>query len=419
MTSSEDPRHGFLETLRRWQRGSISRRHFLGTTGLGAAAASLAAALPELAAPRRAAAAAPGATLRLATWANYHDPRNFEAFAKETGVEVATEIFTSDDEMLAHLKSGRTGWDVIVAGDCRIQAYVQAGLLQPLLIALIPSFQPQHYVDQSYAKPGIVNGRFYGVQKNWGTTGFCVDTGTVEEPMTGWRDFWDLARGKLTRRVTVEAEPLALVGNALKFYGYSFASNDEKELAAAELLLLDAKEHLLGVTDDPQPALRSGEASAAMAGTGDAEQLHKDIPSITYVVGARGRPDLGRLLRRAERRAQSGSGSRLDRFPAEPDSQSGRGPGPWLCRGRRTGAVSPAAAAPGRPDHVPRGRTPAAPRIRRRGVPDQSAPGADHGPIPFRRRRAVGFSGRSIFRRSSYAAALLRRTDIRPAEALA
>jgi len=288
MTSNDDPRRGFLETLRRLQRGSISRRHFLGATGLGAATASLAAAIPELARPRRAEAAAPATTVRLATWANYHDPKNFEAFAAETGITVATEIFTSDDEMLAHLKSGKTGWDVIVAGDCRIEAYVQAGLLQPLLIALIPSFQPQHYVEPGFTKPGTVNGRIYGVQKNWGTTGFCVDTGAVEQPMTTWRDFWDLARGKLSGRVTVAAEPLVLIGSALKFYGYSFDSNDEKELAAAELLLLNAKEHLLAVTDDPQPALRSGEARAAMAGTGDAEQLHKDIPAIAYVIGREG-----------------------------------------------------------------------------------------------------------------------------------
>jgi spermidine/putrescine transport system substrate-binding protein len=288
MTADADPRHSFLESLRRWQRGSISRRHFLGATGLGAAAASLAAAMPELVMPRRAEASAPGTTVRLATWANYHDPKNFEAFAAETGIVVATEIFTSDDEMLAHLKSGKTGWDVIVAGDCRIQAYVQASLLQPLLIALIPSFQPQHYVDPSYTKPGIVNGRIYGVQKNWGTTGFCVDTGAVEQPVTSWQDFWNLARGKLTGRVTVAAEPLALIGSALKFYGYSFASNDEKELAAAELLLLNVKEHLLAVTDNPQPALRSGEALAAMAGTGDAEQLHRDIPAIAYVIGREG-----------------------------------------------------------------------------------------------------------------------------------
>jgi spermidine/putrescine transport system substrate-binding protein len=288
MTSGVDPRDAFLAALRRWQRGSISRRHFLGTTGVAAAVASLAAAMPELAMPRHASAAVSGSTLRLATWANYHDPKNFEAFAAETGIAVETEIFTSDDEMLAHLRSGKTGWDVIVAGDCRIEAYVQAGLLQPLETALIPSYQPQHYVDIGYTKPGIVNGRVYGVQKDWGTTGFCIDTGAVPDPVTGWKYFWNLARGRLTRRVTVTTEPLALIGSALKFYGYSFASNDEKELAEAELLLLDAKTHLLAVTDDPQPALRSGEASAAMAGTGDAKQLHKDIPAISYVIGREG-----------------------------------------------------------------------------------------------------------------------------------
>lgn len=288
MTSSADPRHAFLATLRRWQRGSISRRHFLGQTGLGAAVASLAAAMPELAIPRRARAATLGTSVRLATWANYHDPKNFEAFAAQTGVAVESEIFTSDDEMYAHLRSGKTGWDVIEAGDCRIEAYVTAGLLQPLQIALVPAYQPQHYVDLRYAKPGVYSGRVYGMQKNWGTSGFCIDTGAVKDPVTGWKDFWNLARGKLTRRVTVDAEPLALVGSALKFYGHSFNSNDEKELAEAELLLLDVKAHLLGVTDNPQPALRSGEALAAMTGTGDAKQLHKDIPSIAYVIGREG-----------------------------------------------------------------------------------------------------------------------------------
>jgi len=288
MTSSADPRRAFLAALRRWRQGSISRRHFLGATGLGAATASLAAAMPELAVPRRAEAAAAGTILRLATWANYHNPKNFEAFAAETGIAIETEIFTSDDEMLAHLRSGGTGWDVIVAGDCRIRAYVESGLLEPLEIALIPSYQPQHYVDLSYAAPGVVSGRVYGVQKNWGTTGFCVDTSEVSDPMAGWKDFWNLARGKLSRRVTVGAEPLALIGSALKFYGYSFASNDEKELAEAELLLLDVKGHLLAVTDNPEPALRSGEAAVAMAGTGDAKRLHKDIPTIAYVIGREG-----------------------------------------------------------------------------------------------------------------------------------
>jgi len=74
----------------------------------------------------------------------------------------------------------------------------------------------------------------------------------------------------------------------LKYYGHSFNSNDEKELAEAEKLLLEAKPHLFAITSDYQPAMRNGDAWLAIAWTGDAKQLHKDIPSIIYVIGKEG-----------------------------------------------------------------------------------------------------------------------------------
>mgnify|MGYP001353057181 FL=1 len=41
-----DPRKEFIAQLRRYQMGSISRRHFLGVTGLGTAMAVMAGAVP-------------------------------------------------------------------------------------------------------------------------------------------------------------------------------------------------------------------------------------------------------------------------------------------------------------------------------------------------------------------------------------
>ena len=38
----------FMEELRRYQNGSVSRRHFLGVTGLGLATAVMAGAVPGL-----------------------------------------------------------------------------------------------------------------------------------------------------------------------------------------------------------------------------------------------------------------------------------------------------------------------------------------------------------------------------------
>ena len=41
-------RQKFMEELRRYQKGSVTRRHVLGVTGLGAASAVLGAAIPGL-----------------------------------------------------------------------------------------------------------------------------------------------------------------------------------------------------------------------------------------------------------------------------------------------------------------------------------------------------------------------------------
>jgi spermidine/putrescine transport system substrate-binding protein len=283
-----DPRKEFIKQLRRYRKGSISRRHFFGVTGLGTAAAVLAASMPELVAPRRAYAGNLGDRVSLTTWPNYHDPKNFDRFTAATGVKVEVTVFGSNEEMYAKLKAGGTGWDAFVPTNYTIENYVAADLIEPLDLSLIPAYQPQFYVDHRFTKPGTVHGKVYAVHKDWGTTGYCVNTSKVSEPTTSWKDFWDLTRAKYSNRVTVHDYQLTVIGNALKYYGYSFNSNDEKQLAEAEKLLLDVKPHLFGITSDYQPAMRNGDAWLAMAWTGDAEQLHKDIPAITYVIGKEG-----------------------------------------------------------------------------------------------------------------------------------
>ena len=283
-----DPRKDFIAQLERYRKGSISRRHFFGVTGLGTAVAALAASMPELVAPRRAYAGNLGDRVALTSWPNYHDPKNFDKFTAETGVKVELTVFGSNEEMYAKLKAGGTGWDAFVPTNYTIENYVAADLIEPLDLSLIPMYDPSTYTDLRFTKPGTVNGKVYAVHKDWGTTGYCINTAKVPEKMTTWKEFWDATRDKYSGRVTVHDYQLTTIGNALKYYGYSFNSNDAKQLADAEKLLLDAKPHLFAITSDYQPAMRNGDAWLAVAWTGDAKQLHKDIPSIIYVIGKEG-----------------------------------------------------------------------------------------------------------------------------------
>ena len=98
----------FMEKLESYRKGSITRRHFLNVTGLGAAAAVMGASVPGLR-PQPAFAGDIGDRVVLATWPNYHDPANFDAFTEATGAYVQVNVFGSNEEMLAKLQAGATG----------------------------------------------------------------------------------------------------------------------------------------------------------------------------------------------------------------------------------------------------------------------------------------------------------------------
>jgi len=94
--------------------------------------------------------------------------------------------------------------------------------------------------------------------------------------------------GSYSGRTMVHDYQLTTIGAALLYYGYSFNSVDEAELANAEKLLIDVKSHLFAITSDYQPAMRNGDAWHTICWSGDGKQLNTDIPDIHYVLGSEG-----------------------------------------------------------------------------------------------------------------------------------
>jgi len=278
----------FMDELRRYQKGSVSRRHFLGVTGLGAATAVMGAAMPGLR-PRKAWAAGDiGDRVVLATWPNYHEAANFEAFTEATGAHVQVNVFGSNEEMLAKLQAGGSGWDVFVPTNYTITTYVGEDLIEALDLSKIANYDGKAF-DPRFSDAGSVDGTVYAVPKNWGTTGYVVNTKhTGGKEMTTWKDFWDITMTDFSGRTMVHDYQLTTIGNALKYFGYSFNSVDPKELADAEELLLKAKPHLYAISSDYQPPLRNGDAWMSMCWTGDGKQLNSDIPEMVYVLGSEG-----------------------------------------------------------------------------------------------------------------------------------
>jgi spermidine/putrescine transport system substrate-binding protein len=275
----------FIDELRRYQKGSVTRRHFLGVTGLGLATAVMSSAVPGLR-PRKGHAALSG-TVNFTTWPSYFAQENIDNFTKNTGVKVNIAVFGSNEEMLAKLQAGSTGWDVFVPTNYAVSTYKELGLIEELDLAKLPNYDKAAQ-EQRFTAEGIIDGKTYAVPKNWGTTGFVYNSKSMSQKPTTWKEFFDLTRNEASGRVMVHDYQLTTIGNALKYFGYSFNSNDPKELADAEKLLIECKPHLFGINSDYKPSLISGDAWMSVCWTGDATQLQRDQPEMIYVLAKEG-----------------------------------------------------------------------------------------------------------------------------------
>ncbi|MCH6581528.1 MAG: extracellular solute-binding protein [Gammaproteobacteria bacterium] len=277
----------FMNELRRYKRGSISRRQFLGVTGLATAMAVLGTTLPSLWPRKSHAFGELGDRLVFSTWPNYHNQVNLDEFSKMTGVRIQVNAFGSNEEMLAKLQAGATGWDVFVPTNYTISNYVELGLIQEMDLSRLPNYDASAH-DPRFAGAATVNGKLYCVPKNWGTTGFIVNTKKIKSGPKSWKDFFDVTMGAGSGHTIVHDYQLTTIGAALCALGYSFNSIDSKELAAAEALLIKSKPHLFAITSDYQPGMRSGDGWMSICWNGDATQLKNDLPEMDYVIGTDG-----------------------------------------------------------------------------------------------------------------------------------
>ena len=162
----------FADELMRYKRGSVTRRHFLAVTGLGLATAVLGRNLGPFAGEAQAQEL--GTQMSIATWPNYHDPATFEAFTAKTGVAVEVNVFGSNEEMLAKLQAGASGWDLFVPTNYTISTYQKLGLIDELDLSKIPNFSDATQ-NQRFTHEGKIDGKTYAVPKNWGTTGIAFN----------------------------------------------------------------------------------------------------------------------------------------------------------------------------------------------------------------------------------------------------
>jgi spermidine/putrescine transport system substrate-binding protein len=139
-----------------------------------------------------AAAAAPAkptsTVLNLYGWSDYIPQQLLDDFTAKYGIKVNYDTYSSNEEMLAKLQAGASGYDVVIPSDYTVAIMLKQNMLEPLDMSQIPNFANvnKHYTNQYYDP-----GNKYTVPYQWGTTALVYDKTKMPFEPKSWSDLWD------------------------------------------------------------------------------------------------------------------------------------------------------------------------------------------------------------------------------------
>jgi spermidine/putrescine transport system substrate-binding protein len=221
--------------------------------------------------------------LNVYNWDLYIGETTIRDFEREYGVKVNYDNFSSNEEMLAKIQAGGSGYDVIVASDYMVKSMLEQNLLGRIDLKNISNLSN---IDPAFLKLPFDPDNSYSVPYQWGTTGIGVNKSKVKEDVTGWDILWN---DKYKGRITMLDDIRFGMVPALKKLGFSINTTDAGELQQAKDLMLKQKPIVKAYSSSTYiDMLKSGDTWIAYGFSGDIFQVAKDNPKVEYVIPADG-----------------------------------------------------------------------------------------------------------------------------------
>jgi spermidine/putrescine transport system substrate-binding protein len=179
----------------------IGRRQALGLGGMAIMAAAAAACGKASTATGGSTASTTGGSLtgkqlehhlEIYNWSQYDDPSTFTKFTKlpaeaKAGMTVHETFYSSNDELLAKLHAGGTGYDIIVPSQNAVAELITEKGLLALDKSLLPNLKN---LDPSFLTPSYDPTGDYHVIKDFGITMFFYNNKIVKEPLATMHEFY-------------------------------------------------------------------------------------------------------------------------------------------------------------------------------------------------------------------------------------
>ena len=282
--------------FRQLEAGLLSRREFVArAVSLGVSLSAIGALLMSCARKEGGAQAADSSAagggelgpieseLSIYNWSDYIAAETVPNFEKEFGVKVTYGTYESNEELVAKLGAGVSGYDLVVPSGYIIPVLAASDMLTPL--------HRQYLTNWGNLSPIFLGLPFdpqnrFTVPWQWGTTGIAYRTDKVSPAPDSWGVFH---HPDLAGRMTMMDDRREVIGAFLRYRGHSLNSVNPVELDQAKADALQARQNLKGYKSAPAKAdLIAGDVWVAQLWNGDTTQARAQQPNLAYVIPREG-----------------------------------------------------------------------------------------------------------------------------------
>jgi spermidine/putrescine transport system substrate-binding protein len=227
--------------------------------------------------------------INLYNWSNYIPPDLLKVFEKETGIKVNLDVYDSNESLLAKLKAGAGGYDVIVPSDYMVKIMIDEKLLEPINTTRFPQWK--NVADFS-RKPPFDPARVYSAPYMWGVTGFTYDSARVPggKLADSWKSFFE-PTASLKGQIAVLNDQNDLYSAAAYYLGLPQCIEDPKQ-AERVLAVLEKQKPFVATynSDGTIERMQAGEVIMHHQWNGAAHRTKEKLKTAVFVYPKEGLP---------------------------------------------------------------------------------------------------------------------------------
>jgi len=223
-----------------------------------------------------------GRRLNIFNWSSYVAPDTIPNFEREFNLRVRYAVYESNEEMLARVMTGNSGWDVVFPTNYLIEPMRQMSLLAALDHARLPNLVE---LDTPFQKPAWDPALRWSIPYMWLATGIAYNKKLTAAP-TAWRDMWD---ARNAGRMTMLDDPVDVFAACLKKLGRSMNTGAENILRDAQHEAIRQKPLLRAYLNaEVRDQLVSGDVAIAQLWSTTTQQAIDSAPHLGFVYPAEG-----------------------------------------------------------------------------------------------------------------------------------